>query len=194
MIKIGLPFFVLLSFCSISFALEPSDIDQKTAAELLLFYDWEEITLATGTSTPIRTAPAVASVITAADIERRGATTLDEALEAVPGLHIVPSGLDRLSTIYSIRGIHTRLNPQVLLLVNGIPYNSPYNGTRWPLFRMPVAMISRIEVVRGPGSAVHGADAFAGTINVITKDGQEVDGTKTGLRYGSFQTYERLCD
>jgi outer membrane receptor for ferrienterochelin and colicins len=149
-----------------------------------------DITLATGSPKPIRTAPAVASVITAADIERRGATTLDEALEAVPGLHIVPSGLDRLSSIYSIRGIHTKLNPHVLLLINGIPYHFAHQNNRPPLFRMPVAMISRVEVVRGPGSAVHGADAFAGTINVITKDGKEIDGTRAGLRYGSFQTYD----
>ncbi len=55
---------------------------------------------------------------------------------------------------------------------------------------MPVSMISRIEIVRGPGSAIHGADAFAGTINVITKDGQEIDGTEIGVRAGSFDTYD----
>lgn len=47
-------------------------------------------------------------------------------------------------------------------------------------------MISRVEVIRGPGSAVHGADAFAGSINTITNDGQEIDGTQGGLRDGSF--------
>ena len=53
-----------------------------------------------------------------------------------------------------------------------------------------MANISRVEIVRGPGSAVHGADAFAGTINIITKDGQEIDGTSGGVRYGSFDTYD----
>lgn len=55
---------------------------------------------------------------------------------------------------------------------------------------IPVSMIARVEVVRGPGSAVHGADAFAGTVNVITKDAHEVGGTKGGLRYGSFETVD----
>ena len=49
-------------------------------------------------------------------------------------------------------------------------------------------MISRVEVVRGPGSAVHGADAYSGTVNVITKDNHEIDGTQAGIRYGSFNT------
>jgi outer membrane receptor for ferrienterochelin and colicins len=150
-----------------------------------------EISLATGSPKPIRMAPAVASVITAADIERMGATTLDEVLETVPGLHIAPSPTNRLNSIYSFRGIHTGFNPQVLLMINGIPHAIPgLVSSRSVNFRLPVANISRIEVVRGPGSAVHGADAFAGTINVITKDGKEIDGTKTGFRAGSFDTYD----
>ncbi len=51
---------------------------------------------------------------------------------------------------------------------------------------MPISMISRIEVVRGPGSALYGADAFAGTINILTKDRFEVEGMHTGIRMSSF--------
>ena len=53
---------------------------------------------------------------------------------------------------------------------------------------MPVAMISRIEVVRGPGSALYGADAFSGVVNVFTKDNFEINGSRGGVRYGSFDT------
>jgi iron complex outermembrane receptor protein len=140
---------------------------------------------ATGSLKPIHLAPSVASVITAEDIEQIGATSLDEVLETVPGLHVTPS-YGHLDAIYSIRGIHTSLNPQVLLLMNGIPFTKPYNGSRPSGFRLPVSMISRIEVVRGPGSALYGADAFAGTINIITKDRFEVDGIHTGIRMASF--------
>ncbi|WLE98234.1 MAG: TonB-dependent receptor [Candidatus Electrothrix communis] len=139
---------------------------------------------ATGSLKPVHLAPSVASVITAEDIEKLGATTLDEVLETVPGLHVTPSYV-HLDPIYSIRGIHTSLNPQVLLLMNGIPFTKPYNGTRPSGFRLPVSMISRIEVVRGPGSALYGADAFAGTINIITKDRFEVEGMHTGMRLAS---------
>lgn len=140
---------------------------------------------ATGSLKPVHLAPSVASVITAEDIEHLGATTLDEVLETVPGLHINPSFV-HLDSIYSIRGIHTSLNPQVLVLMNGIPFTRPYNGTRPAGFRLPVSMISRIEVVRGPGSALYGADAFAGTINIITKDRFELEGMHSGVRISSF--------
>ena len=143
---------------------------------------------ATGSLKPVHLAPSVATVITAEDIKNIGATTLDEALETVPGLHVEPSGAFWFTSIWSIRGIHTSLNPQVLLLINGVPFTSSYEGSRPVAFQMPVAMISRIEVVRGPGSALHGADAFAGTVNVITKDNFEINGSETGARYGSFDT------
>ncbi|MFA7383963.1 MAG: TonB-dependent receptor, partial [Desulfurivibrionaceae bacterium] len=141
---------------------------------------------ATGSLKPVHLAPSVASVITAEDIKGLGATTLDEVLESVPGLHVEPSASTYFSSIWSIRGVHTSLNPQVLLLVNGVPFAWNYQGSRYSTYQMPVAMISRVEVVRGPGSALHGADAFSGTVNVITKDNFEINGTEAGARYGSF--------
>jgi len=143
---------------------------------------------ATGSLKPVHLAPSVASVITAEDIKGMGATTLDEVLEAVPGLHVEPSGTAYFASIWSIRGVHTTFNPQMLLLINGVPFASNYQGSRYLTYQMPVAMISRVEVVRGPGSALHGADAFAGTVNVIIKDNFEIDGTQAGARYGSFDT------
>ncbi|MBU4152853.1 MAG: TonB-dependent receptor [Proteobacteria bacterium] len=145
---------------------------------------------ATGSLKPVHLAPSVASVITKEDIEAMGATTLDEVLETVPGLHVESSGLQYFSSIWSIRGIHTSINPQTLLLINGVPFTFNFIGGRYQTFKMPTAMISRVEVVRGPGSALHGADAFSGTINVITKDNFEIDGTKAGVRYGSFNTVD----
>ena len=142
---------------------------------------------ATGSMKPVHKAPSVATVITAEDIEKMGALTIEEALETVPGLHVATS-FSALEPIYSIRGIHTGVNPQVQMQVNGLPVTFQYQGNRPFFFYMPVETISRIEVIRGPGSAVHGADAFAGVINVVTKGGQEIDGTNVGLRYGSFDT------
>jgi len=169
---------------------EPSE---KSTLETLLTLTLEElievkISLATGTPKPIRMAPAVAAVITAEDIEKMGSTTLDEALETVPGLHVYPS-FGSLVPGYTIRGIQTALNPQTLILVNGLPITTAYNGRRIAGLRIPAANISRIEVIRGPGSAIHGADAFSGTVNVITKEGREIDGVESGLRAGSFDTY-----
>ncbi|MCI5125260.1 MAG: TonB-dependent receptor [Candidatus Electrothrix sp. AR5] len=150
------------------------------------FYRTDRLLLtATGSLKPVHLAPSVASVITAEDIEKIGATTLDEALETVPGLHVTPS-FANLQSIYSIRGIHASMNPHVLLMMNGTPFTYIYNGSRLDGFRLPISMISRIEVVRGPGSALYGADAFAGTINIITKDRFEVEGIHAGMRLASF--------
>ena len=154
--------------------------DVYRAQELLLS--------ATGSLKPVRLAPSVATVISKEEIEAMGAITLDEVLETVPGLHVYPNPVNIFSPSWSIRGVHAGLNPHVLLLINGIPLTYSTQGNRPPIFHMPVSMISRVEVVRGPGSAIHGADAFSGTVNVITKDGHEIDGTRTGLRYGSFDT------
>ena len=147
-----------------------------------------EVSIATGTPKPLNLAPSVATVITAQDIDDIGATTLDEVLETVPGLHVVPSNLNRLNSGYSIRGILTKENPQVLLLIDGHPVRLTTKGSRPDTFNMSVSNISRIEIIRGPGSALYGADAFAGVINVITKKASDINGTVFGARGGSFGT------
>lgn len=148
-----------------------------------------EVTVATGTPKPLKLAPSVATVITAEEIKNIGARTINEALATVPGLHVGVSTKNAMSQVYSLRGIHTSINPQVLLMMNGVPISLLWTGTR-AFFDMPVSSISRIEVIRGPGSAVYGADAFAGTINIITKNGRDVAGTEIGTRGGSFDTYD----
>ena len=149
-----------------------------------------EISIATGNSTPLDRAPASASVINAADIRAMGARHLDEVLETIPGLHVSLSSLSRLEPVYSIRGIHTGFNPHVLLLLNGVPVQSSLQGGRPTLFRLPVTSIERVEVIRGPGSAIYGADAYSGVINVITKDAAAIDATRMGGGTGSFGARE----
>ena len=153
------------------------------------FGDEEFISIATGIAQPISKAPAVASVITAKDITQIGAVDIDEVLETVPGLHV--SNNNGYTPVYVFRGIKTSANPQVLMLINGFPITNLYNGDRnlaWG--GMPVEAISRIEIIRGPGSAIYGADAFAGVINIITKSPAEVEGIISGVRYGSFDTQD----
>ncbi|MDR2876779.1 MAG: TonB-dependent receptor [Chromatiales bacterium] len=148
------------------------------------------ISIATGSSQPISQAPAVASVITAEDIRKIGARDLDEVLETVPGMHVSVAPRAYLS-LYTIRGIYSENNPQVLVLINGIPITNLYVGNRGELWGgMQVNDIERIEIVRGPGSAIYGADAFSGTINIITKQAKDIDGTEVGVRAGSYNTRE----
>ncbi len=150
--------------------------------------DEEMVTIATGVRQDRSKAPAVASVITAEDIKEIGATDLDQVLETVPGLHVAhdPAGYN---PIYTFRGIYASSNPQVLMLINGIPITNLFHGDRGQVWGgMPVESIARIEIIRGPGSAVYGADAFAGVINIITKTSRDIPGTEVGARVGSFST------
>ncbi|MFL0803892.1 MAG: TonB-dependent receptor [Agarilytica sp.] len=150
----------------------------------------EVIVTASGISTELGRAPAIATVITADEIKASGINTMRDALEMVPGLHISLSSLSRLDYVYSIRGIHTGFNPHVLLLMNGVPVQHSSQGGRPVLFRLPVTNIEQIEVVRGPGSAIYGADAYSGVINIITKKATDDESTAMGMRYGSFNTSE----
>jgi len=142
------------------------------------------ITVATGLQKLIADAPAVATVITAEQIEAMGATHLSEVLERVPGLHVIPSSR-RLDPIYSIRG---QTAVHVLIMLNGLPMTQVLEGGYSFTYHLPVTNIARIEVIRGPGSAIYGADAFAGVINVITKDAHGDSASELGLRFGSFDT------
>jgi len=145
------------------------------------------VSIATGREQPVSKAPATATVITAHDIEAMGATTLAQALQGVPGLHVSVSSLT-YDPMYEFRGITATYNPQVLVLVNGLAITSEFEGNRGIGFgNMPLENVERIEVIRGPGSALYGADAFSGVINVITRTADDIHGTEFGARGGSYK-------
>lgn len=149
----------------------------------------KEVKLATGTWQSTARAPSVTTVITAQDIEATGATNLEEVLEMVPGLHVAYQST--YTPIYTIRGIYSDFNPEVLVHINGVPVKRLEAGNRGMSWAgMPINAIARIEIIRGPGSAIYGADAFAGIINIITKTKEDIDGTETGIRIGNFDTQE----
>ncbi|WP_290642813.1 TonB-dependent receptor, partial [Aquabacterium sp.] len=122
----------------------------------------------------------------AEDIAAMGATDLDEVLETVPGLHVAIE-TQGYAPIYVIRGLYFGFNPQVLMLINGVSMTTVFTGNRGAVWGgMPVENIARIEVLRGPGSALYGAEAFAGVINIITKSASDINGTQVGARAGTF--------
>jgi outer membrane cobalamin receptor len=163
---------------------QPEDEDMA-----LYGMDRSAISLATGSAQPLRRAPAVASVITAEDIAAIGATDLDQVLETVAGFHV-----NRVATMYAsnylIRGIGGGgvSNPQVLVLLNGQRMSTDFNGDKGNMWAsMPLTNVARIEIIRGPGSALYGADAFAGVINIITKTAEQMPGLRVGVQAGSFR-------
>lgn len=148
-----------------------------------------KIEVATGTSQALAEAPAVVSVITQHDIKATGARTLAEAMERIPGLHVAASQF-RLQKMFSVRGIQSDFTPQILVLMDGIEINQITSTSTPVSFHYPVHAIQRIEVIRGPGSAVYGADAFSGVINVITKKSKDIVDNQVGATAGSFDSTE----
>jgi len=176
---------LLFTFCA--GAIATAHAQAVPEEDIALTFDAQFVSIATGGQKELSRAPAVATVITAENIAQMGALNLDQVLESVPGLHVTLSSV-RLTPVYSIRGIQSDIGPHVLMLVNGVPITQMWQGDRGLLSTLPIADIARVEIIRGPGSAVYGADAFAGVINVITKSAAEMDGTSISATTGSFGT------
>ncbi|MDD5633283.1 MAG: TonB-dependent receptor [Methylococcales bacterium] len=143
--------------------------------------------IATGTPKPIYQSAGVTTVISAEQIKSMGATELHEVLETVPGVHttLQPNTYDYS---YSIRGIRNAQNSEVLMLLNGTRVTTPVFGTLMSGMELPIEAIQKVEVIRGPGSALYGADAFAGVINITTKNAKEINGRVLGVRAGDHGT------
>ena len=166
--------------------------DSQTRVKQLIAMDLGEllnINIATGTPKELTAAPAVVSIVTEEDILATGARTLAEALEAVPGLHVTPS-LFRLQKMFNVRGIQNDSTPQILVLLDGNRIDQITSSSTPIGFHYPSHAIKRIEVIRGPGSAVYGADAFSGVINIITKKYDDIHQNAAGITAGSFESTE----
>jgi iron complex outermembrane receptor protein len=135
----------------------------------------------------ISEAPASVTIITSEDIERYGYRTLDEVLMSIRGFY---TRNDRNYAYMGIRGFSRPgdYDNRVLVLINGHTLNENVYGA--PFFGTDLGMnldtIERIEIVRGPGSALYGTGAMFAVVNVITKDGNIIDGFKLSAETGSY--------
>jgi len=143
-----------------------------------------ETTIATASKHTTTEAPAVVTLITAEDIKATGATNLVDILEGVPGIHIRSSHFANRPLI-QFRGAKAT---QTLLMINGASMKDLMWGFGIFWKGLPVSMIERVEIIRGPGSALFGADAAAGVINIITKTAGKIQQSEAGVRGGSYNT------
>jgi iron complex outermembrane receptor protein len=107
-------------------------------------------------------------VITSEEILRSSATSVPDLLRGVPGVHVAQ--MDANTWAISIRGFTDRYGDKVLVLIDGrVVYTPTSSGVNWDQQDVPLEAIERIEVIRGPGGTVWGANAVNGVINVITR-------------------------
>lgn len=136
-------------------------------------------------------APASISIVTADDIRRFGYTNFPDVLRSVRGLYVTD---DRNYTYLGVRGFQRPgdFNTRVLVLIDGHRMNENVydSGAIARDAMLEVELIDRIEIVRGPSSSVYGSSAFLAVINVITKQGRQVDGAELTQEAGSFDTYK----
>jgi iron complex outermembrane receptor protein len=143
-------------------------------------YQETVVTASRGAQSPLDS-PNSTSIITKQDIRLSGITRIPELLRRVAGMDVMQvTGGD---TNVSMRGFNSRLSNKLLVLVNGRSvYNDILNSTFWESLTIDVDQIERIEVVRGAGSALYGANAFAGVVNIITiAPGEGRPGFRVGM-------------
>lgn len=145
----------------------------------------EMVVSATRSEKKLLDTAASVSVITDKDFNKMHINNLDEAFVKIPGVYVGRlSGIGSTTSQTVMRGVNAANS--VAVLVDGVQVNDSYNGSvTWSA--IPVDMVKRVEVLRGPASVLYGGNALAGVINIITKD---VDKTSVNLKlsYGSNNT------
>lgn len=139
--------------------------------------------------------PAAVYVITAEDIRRSGATTIMDVLRMAPGVYV--ARLDANKWSITMRGTSGRFANKLLVLIDGRSVYTPlYSGVEWEAKELPLEIIERIEVVRGPGGTLWGANAVNGIINIVTKSAKDSGGGRLVLRGGTEEasSYFRYGD
>ncbi len=134
-----------------------------------------KVTSVSKTEEPRFRTPAAIQVITAEDMRRSGATSIPEALRLVPGLHV--ARINSSQWAIGIRGFTSRLARSQLALMDGRSLYTPlFAGTYWEVQDTILEDIERVEVVRGPGGTLWGANAVNGIVNIITKEARDTQG------------------
>lgn len=135
-----------------------------------------EVTTVTKEPEDVWQTPAAIYVLTQNDIRRSGATTLPDLLRTVPGVEVAEIQTNQWAV--GIRGFGSQFSRGVLLLIDGrSAYTELFEGVYWDVQDVPLDDIERIEIIRGPGGTVWGANAVNGVINIITKDARDTQGT-----------------
>ncbi|MCF6283064.1 MAG: TonB-dependent receptor [Candidatus Polarisedimenticolaceae bacterium] len=175
--------FALLSFLS-----QVGSTDTMGLDELSLFFEESDLLeLATKQPQSVKDAPATATIITADEIRKMGVSSIHEVLRRAANfdINISPYGKYQIE----IRGMQDPGNNKIRFMIDGFTVQDELTqSASWIFDSLSLHNVKRIEVIRGPASALYGTSAFAGIVNIITKDGNDIDGTTASIGYGTFNT------
>src|ERR1700722_16752339 len=149
----------------------PVDLTQLNLEDLMNV----QVTSVSKREQKLSTAGAAIYVINQEDIRRSGATNIPDLLRMVPGVHVAQ--INQHTWAISIRGFTDKYGDEVLVMIDGRSVYTPLSsGVNWDQQDVPLEDIDRIEVIRGPGGTVWGANAVNGVINIITKSAKATQG------------------
>lgn len=194
--KIGHPMLATLLTVSLSAPVEAEIVPVERALprsearltdELELIKEEESVSIASRYEQPISQAASNVYVITDEDIRQSGATDIPTVLRRIPGMEVMQvTGAD---FNISVRGDNQLVANKLLVMVDGRSVYLDVQGTVfWKLLPVTLPEIKRIEVLKGPASAIYGFNAFDGIINIITKSPGEMKGTTLQFGGGEFGT------
>ena len=172
---------ILCFFASVTSA------QQSELTEEVFFQPIETVITAGRTEQSIERAPATVTVISSEEIQASGAMTIPELLRFVPGVDVM--SITSSHSEVNARGLNQLLSNKMLVLIDGRSvYFDFFGGTIWQGLPVLLNQIDRIEIVRSPGSALYGANAFSGVINIITKTPRQLNGGHLQIQGGEHST------
>jgi len=138
----------------------------------------------TKTSKKISEAPSIISIFKAEDIKRLGARNLADLLKLTTGFYIWTQSTGRPNVW--VRGVKADLNSKVMLVIDGVP-SREITYSEWDLdYSVPLVGVERVEIIRGPGSALYGGQAYSGVISIFTRSSQK--GSEATIVLGNEST------
>lgn len=146
---------------------EPDEADAFQVEEQL-------VTVASRYAQTVEQAPSIVTVVTDREIRERGFRTLADLLASIPGVYtpMAPEG----RSLAWFRGVVSADNNKILLLVDGVPWYDGVYTHAWLDEYVPLENVRQVEIIKGPGSAIYGTNAFAGVVNVVTYGPGELKG------------------
>ena len=161
-------------------------VDPFTEPDESTLYRAEErvVTVATRYAQTVEQAPSIVTVVTDREIRNRGHRTLSDVLRSMPGIYVTVAKESRHLAWF--RGVASPDNNKFLLLIDGVPWYDGVYTHAWIDSYIPLVDVKQVEVIKGPGSAVYGTNAFAGVVNIVTYRAEDLQGGFARIETGSF--------